>query len=84
MSYKVVQINESQFNDVLQFSQPKMATKQVWEHYRYEGDVIAGLHAPGDFIVILPLPSEIDELEAASDCLFSRQNSSIFTSAIPF
>lgn len=81
-----VQINE--------FPIQRLATaynihNQNWENrdldkYRYGGDVIVGHSPGGDFMVILSLPSEIEELEAASDCLFSRQNSSILTSAIFF
>lgn len=55
--------------------------RTLW-NYRREGDVDAGLHIPGDLAVALPLPSETEELEAAVDCLFSRQHSSCFTSSI--
>lgn len=50
--------------------------------YRWVGEVDAGLQTPGDLRIALPLPSDTDELEAAVDCLFSRQHSSNFTSSI--
>uniref|UniRef100_A0A2P2M1Q0 Uncharacterized protein n=1 Tax=Rhizophora mucronata TaxID=61149 RepID=A0A2P2M1Q0_RHIMU len=47
------------------------------------GEAVAGLDTPGDLRIALPLPSEIDGLKAAVNCLFSRQRSSIFASPIP-
>lgn len=55
------------------------------ENYLWVGDVVAGLDTPGDLRIALLLPSDKDELEAAVNCLFSRQHSSSnFTSAIFF
>lgn len=52
------------------------------DQYRCTGEEGAGLHPPGDLRFTLPLFSETEELEAAIDCLFSGQQSSILSSSI--
>lgn len=50
--------------------------------YLLAGETLLGLVTPGDFNTVLLLFSDTDELDATADSLFSRQQSSNFTSSI--